>query len=154
MSREAVDLAQVLTRHVLKHVGRELEPHKADLGRVVNTDPLRVKITGKNLILHADDLYWGDRVPSNLQVGDWLGLTVVEGSYVVSDRVGLGTDTPYAVPGYTVTGGYTAVRTLDPETAEVADLANVLATLIDDLKAAGIIRGEAQVNPNENVPAP
>jgi hypothetical protein len=44
------------------------------------------------------------------------------------------------VSGYTVTN-YTKTRTLDASTATAGDIANFLATLIADLKAAEVVKG-------------
>jgi hypothetical protein len=41
---------------------------------------------------------------------------------------------------YSMQTGYTADRTLNPQASSPNEIATVLATLIDDLKAAGIIR--------------
>ena len=41
---------------------------------------------------------------------------------------------------YAMTAGYTADRALNPNATSVNEVAAVLATLIDDLRAAGIIR--------------
>ena len=41
---------------------------------------------------------------------------------------------------YTMQAGYTADRSLTPNATTITEIAQVLATLIDDLRAAGIIR--------------
>jgi hypothetical protein len=41
---------------------------------------------------------------------------------------------------YSMQSGYTPDRTLNPQASTATEIATVLATLIDDLKAAGIIR--------------
>jgi len=41
---------------------------------------------------------------------------------------------------YAMTAGYTADRALNPQATSISEVASVLATLIDDLRAAGIIR--------------
>lgn len=41
---------------------------------------------------------------------------------------------------YAMTAGYTADRAMNPQAATVNEVAAVLATLIDDLKAAGVIK--------------
>jgi hypothetical protein len=41
---------------------------------------------------------------------------------------------------YAMTSGYTADRALNPQATSINEVAAVLATLIDDLRAAGIIR--------------
>ena len=49
------------------------------------------------------------------------------------------TVTSVIVQTYTVTVGYTKDRTINPASTTLNEVAAVLATLIDDLKAAGII---------------
>jgi hypothetical protein len=46
---------------------------------------------------------------------------------------------PFELPHYAVTVGHTVDRSFNPSTAASAEVANVLGTLIDDLKAAGVI---------------
>ena len=46
-------------------------------------------------------------------------------------------------PGWSVTAGYTADKTLSPESGTIADLSVVLSTLIDALKTYGILAGGA-----------
>ena len=41
---------------------------------------------------------------------------------------------------YTVTAGYVKDRAFNPAATTVNEIANVLATLIDDMRAAGMIR--------------
>lgn len=41
---------------------------------------------------------------------------------------------------YTITAGYTADRQMNPSLTTISEVATVLATLIDDLKAAGILK--------------
>ena len=41
---------------------------------------------------------------------------------------------------YSMTSGYTPDRVLNPSATSLTELATVLATLIDDLRAAGIIK--------------
>ena len=41
---------------------------------------------------------------------------------------------------YAITGGYAADRALNPQVSTINEVAAVLATLIDDLKAAGILK--------------
>jgi hypothetical protein len=40
---------------------------------------------------------------------------------------------------YTATAGYTSDRAFNPEASSVTEVARVLATLIDDLKTAGLL---------------
>jgi outer membrane murein-binding lipoprotein Lpp len=41
---------------------------------------------------------------------------------------------------YTMTAGYTKDRAMNPVATTVTELATVLATLIDDMKTAGLIK--------------
>lgn len=41
---------------------------------------------------------------------------------------------------YLITGGYTADRAFNPEATTLTEVARVLGSLIDDMKAAGLIR--------------
>ena len=45
-----------------------------------------------------------------------------------------------AVGTYSVTAGYTADRAFDPQITSINEVAAVLGTLIDDLRAAGVLQ--------------
>ena len=129
---EAVRFAQIVTKHAIRHVHRELAGKLPDVGRVVQLKPsVKVKILGTGVTLHAASLYWTDHATaSDLQIGDYLALSVVDGSYIVHDRITLGlmpAAPPSSYPPSGPAGGALAGRYPDPGLANGAVDASALA---------------------------
>lgn len=133
-----------------KHAHQAIERHRMiRRANVTKLKPLTVDVHGSGIPLTLDDdfdmsqwmvlyqqsvgLKLGDLVLMHQEQHDWLLIDVV------SDAVMSGALAGRTAQTFAITPGYTADRAMNPQATSLGEVATVLATLIDDLKKAGVI---------------